>query len=540
MKKLLLFSCVVLAFLVGCDKNDTPDSQALTLSNEVLTLTSLGSTSQLSVTAPSSYASNPKLTWVSLNPAIASVSKTGVVTAIAPGSTTVYAFVDGLNAVRGECKVMVATSLKFTVDKTTLNAGDTVVGTFTYGDDAEIKAPVALSTSDTVGRKMIDASVILTQSEDGKQLIQTNQVRVIARSAGEVKLVVYSSSSKRVADTVVFTVTNIPVTAFAFKAGSVTAMQVGDKDTLSVDILPATAKNSPVTWRSNDESVLTVGENGDLVAKSRGTAVISAATAFDQVIMQTITVSASTADPKSFKFVSNEGEIYISDFEDIVPLTIELNPSTAQAPTLTPVPKAKLAALAQFKDKAVSDIDIVTSGGRQYAYAPADVSNTGMAAIVASNGTKDKDGNLITDTCWISITDVTDNVVLAKPVYNTVDFGKNTVVTAKMVNYMPTALVLDKAVLSRVDPVMDPKTGKQAIDAKGKPVFKTVVIETITPATSCAANGGAASASFKPVLTNTDQMATYAVTYTYTAGGLESTIKRAVVEDNGAAYSPAR
>lgn len=87
-------SCNDVSFAVNVNIPAT----GISLSSTSLTLTSAGQTSTLTATVTPSNATNKNVTWTSSNPAVATVSNAGVVTAVANGTATIIATTaDGSN-----------------------------------------------------------------------------------------------------------------------------------------------------------------------------------------------------------------------------------------------------------------------------------------------------------------------------------------------------------------------------------------------------------------------------------------------------------
>src|SRR5690554_3406299 len=76
-------------FLTGCKDKDTVKLESLTLNRENFSLV-VDETAQLSVTANPKGAS-ARVDWISSNPAVATVSDSGLVTAKSPGTATITA-----------------------------------------------------------------------------------------------------------------------------------------------------------------------------------------------------------------------------------------------------------------------------------------------------------------------------------------------------------------------------------------------------------------------------------------------------------------
>lgn len=69
----------------------------------------------------------------------------------------------------------------------------------------------------------------------------------------------------------------IPVTGVELKGGPLT-MEIGDEAPLTANVLPAEATNPKVTYKSDDDTVATVDQNGLVTAVAEGSAVITVTT----------------------------------------------------------------------------------------------------------------------------------------------------------------------------------------------------------------------------------------------------------------------
>ena len=93
MRKFLLFCIVLTLGLAACSSDETDTTipvESIELIQSELTLI-VGQTGSLSATVAPGNATNQNVIWQSLNPRIATVSEQGVVTAVAPGTTSVIA-----------------------------------------------------------------------------------------------------------------------------------------------------------------------------------------------------------------------------------------------------------------------------------------------------------------------------------------------------------------------------------------------------------------------------------------------------------------
>lgn len=117
---------------------------------------------------------------------------------------------------------------------------------------------------------------------------------VTAVSAGTAVIRATSASNTSISDTCTYTVTSTPiaVTAIALNKSSYT-LTMGSAFKLIPTIFPATATNQNVTWSTSNSSVAVVDSNGNVAGLTEGTAVITAASAYDPTKKATCTVSVT-------------------------------------------------------------------------------------------------------------------------------------------------------------------------------------------------------------------------------------------------------
>ncbi len=192
------------------------------------------------------------VTWTSSNPSIASVDADGVVTALYKGTVTITATT--ANGLTATCEVTVYSPAKvITLNPTEMTLEKGTTGTITATVD-----PV--DTSDEVVWTSADES-IATVERGIVTAIATGTVAITAR-CGEVE-----------AECTV-TVISSPSTILLDRE-EVTLM-IDDQTTLIATVLPEDATDKNVTWKSSDEAIATVDQNGTITAIALGEAVITA------------------------------------------------------------------------------------------------------------------------------------------------------------------------------------------------------------------------------------------------------------------------
>ena len=143
-----------------------------------------------------------------------------------------------------------------------------------------------------------------------------NQFKLTANVSGSYKYLKYNTGSPRFAfyngagEKIVFykkTISGpISVTGVSLDPTTLT-LAVGESSTLTPTVLPNDASNKNVTWESDDESVATVDDDGNVTAVAKGTTQITVTTA-DGGFAATCDVTVTPAPPVAvtLDFTSND------------------------------------------------------------------------------------------------------------------------------------------------------------------------------------------------------------------------------------------
>lgn len=222
--------------------------------------------------------------YSSANEAVATVGYTGLATAIAAGTATITAEVEG---VKGTADVLVYVPVAEVVlapDTATVDRGATVQLTATvYDADGNVLSePVTFASSDPA---------VATVSEEG--LVTTLGVGTVTITA----------TSDVFSGTASITVLE-PVATVELQTGTL-LIEVGD--TVQFSATPKDgnghALNRPVTWGSSNNSVATVDENGRIIGTGVGSVTISAASGGKQgqvnLVVQSSAASVVVTSPLS-------------------------------------------------------------------------------------------------------------------------------------------------------------------------------------------------------------------------------------------------
>ncbi len=224
-----------------------------------------GASEVLIATVNPDNAADKSVTWASSNTAVATVSETGEVIAVSPGEAVITVTTnDGSKTascnVTVTAKVVAVESVSLDKAELSLEEGASEVLIATVNPDNAADKSVTWASSNTA---------VATVSETGE---------VIAVSPGEAVITVTTNDGSKTASC------NVTVTAKVVAVESVSlnktelSLIVGGDETLIATVTPENAVDKTVTWSSSDTSVATVDNDGKVIAKAIGEAVITVTT----------------------------------------------------------------------------------------------------------------------------------------------------------------------------------------------------------------------------------------------------------------------
>lgn len=257
-KRLFLCSLACLGILAACspkEENDGAIKKVTVVPSEV-TLAE-GATESLSVSVEPSSASYTVISWESSDKSVATISKKGTLTAVAPGSATITATIDGVS---GTCKVTVTQN---TTAVTGVSLSET---SLKLGINEEQTLTATVKPEDAANK-----NVTWTSSDEKIATVKDGLVTGIA--VGSCKITVKTVDGGHEASCNV-TVVETPIESIAFSNGSENTIIVdpGSTQTLLVSFVPATASNKNLTWKSSNTAIATVEATGEGQAKITFTA----------------------------------------------------------------------------------------------------------------------------------------------------------------------------------------------------------------------------------------------------------------------------
>ncbi len=216
---------------------------------------SIGETLQLTASVLPSAATNKDISWSSGNQSVASVSSSGLVTAVGEGTTTITASAGGK---KGECSISVAkayiavTEVKFEKTELSLYEGDeeTLIATV-LPEDASDKT--------------------ITWSSSDKSIASVESGKVKAVGKGTAKITASAGGKSASCNIEVLR----PVSGISLNKTTL-ELPLEKAETLIASVIPSDATlRGEITWSSSNAQVATV-DGGKVTAMSMGSTVITA------------------------------------------------------------------------------------------------------------------------------------------------------------------------------------------------------------------------------------------------------------------------
>ena len=221
----------------------------------------VGESLTLTATVSPAEATKRDVTWSSSDTSVATVSDTGVVSAVKAGSATI-------TATTAEGGFKATCNVKVSAPSVTGVSLDRSEASLKVGESVTLSASV--SPSDAANR-----SVTWSSSDSSVASVDGNGV-VTAAKAGKATIKVTTDDGGFKASCTV-TVSAPSVTGVSLDR-SEASLKVGESVTLSATVSPSDASNRNVTWSSSDSSVASVDGSGVVSAAKAGKATITVTT----------------------------------------------------------------------------------------------------------------------------------------------------------------------------------------------------------------------------------------------------------------------
>ena len=255
MNRLTIFLLITLPLFSACtQKEQDVRVESVSVNPNTASLT-IGETLQLKASVSPSSATKKDVTWSSSKPSVASVSASGLVTAVSEGTTTIIATADGK---KGECAVSVSKGY-IAVSEVKLNKTDLKL----YEGEEETLTATVLPENAT------DKTVTWSSSDKSIATVESGKVKAVKK--GEATITAKAGDKSVDIKVVVLT----PISGISLNKDNI-ELYIGETETLTATISPADASlKEPIEWSSSNESTATV-EGGKITAVGKGTAIITA------------------------------------------------------------------------------------------------------------------------------------------------------------------------------------------------------------------------------------------------------------------------
>jgi uncharacterized protein YjdB len=228
----------------------------------------------------------------------ATVSATGLVTALANGTVTVRATLTGDTAIYDDIEVAITNQVIAVTAVTVAVADDAAAEITTNGGTLQLEAVITPddATNDDVTWAITAGSDFATISQDGL---------VTALANGTITVTV-TTADGAFTDTLDIVITGqvVPVTSITITVendAAPTIVTAGGTLQLIATVLPEDATDADVVWTATPVGIVTVDENGLVTAVTNGTAVITATSANGPITASiNVTVDIPTAIVEGF------------------------------------------------------------------------------------------------------------------------------------------------------------------------------------------------------------------------------------------------
>lgn len=247
--------CFVFALmLLSCSKEKEISVTSVSINPESVSV-EVGETIQLRATILPSDASDKSLTWSSSNQTVATITSSGLVTAITEGTSIITALSGGKSA---KCTVTVKKSF---VAVTSLSLNKTELSL----EKGKAEKLIAIVKPDDATEKNVNWS---SSNPSIASVDEKGNVSAVAR--GEATIIAKAGEQEATCNVIVF----VQVESISLNKQSLLLL-VGENEQLMATVLPEDASDKTISWVSTNPAVATV-EDGLVTALSAGSTVITA------------------------------------------------------------------------------------------------------------------------------------------------------------------------------------------------------------------------------------------------------------------------
>jgi len=269
---------------------DLDHVQKITLNREAIGL-ERGKTFSLFARIEPEYATNKDVTWKSLNPDIATVSDTGVVTGVSFGTGTATAIITATpvdptyKGAPAKCTVEVSKEI-YPVTGISLTPSTLILKVVGTGY-LDVNLTPSNATEPHIKFESSNEAIATVDEYGTVTAIKVGTIRITAAPVDTA----YKGTIPYCDVTVVQSPTGITLNKSSIK------LNVGETENLTVTVTPSNAYDKGVNWTSSNEDFATVDENGKVTAKSKGKARITASPKDDTLSPPSVWCDVEVWDP---------------------------------------------------------------------------------------------------------------------------------------------------------------------------------------------------------------------------------------------------
>lgn len=236
----------------------------------------LGGTRQFTASVMGDPGVSAEVIWRSANPSVALVSASGLVTAIATGSTSITAISRADTTRRASGTVTITTGVRdVDVEPSAVTIG--------IGEHRQFSAAVSGDPdADTRVQWRTSNGTVASVSASG-------MVTGVSAGAAVITAVSLADTTRR--NNAIVTVQSIPVVTVSPTS---LALELGQMGTLAATVQADAGVSTGVTWRSSNPAVATVNGTGQVTAVGNGSAVVTAVSSADTTRRASATVTVAT------------------------------------------------------------------------------------------------------------------------------------------------------------------------------------------------------------------------------------------------------
>ena len=268
----------------------------------------IGQSEKLTATVLPENTTDATITWASDNEAVATVAADGTVTAVSVGVANITATCGNVSAT---CKVtvnpVVASGVTLNVEDLTLLVGQSDKLTATVEPSNTTNATITWAS---------DNEAVATVATDGTVTAVSVGVTNITATCGNVSATCKVTVNPVVASGVTLNVENL-------------TLLIGQTDKLTATVLPENTTDKTVTWKSDNEAIAKVSEDGTVTAVAVGVANITASCGD---VKATCKVTVTPVSPTSIDLNIKDMVLFIGQSETIQAV---IRPANTTYPTVT-------------------------------------------------------------------------------------------------------------------------------------------------------------------------------------------------------------